>query len=124
MIGKAYISIFQFYDKNQNRMNYKKRPVLIIGKADDSDYVILPISSVSNRSKLNPVYDYPISPLTVPSMGLKVASYIRTHKQAVVHKGSLTKEIINFKKEYPDDYKKVLLKVEEFQKELIANAIK
>lgn len=42
MIGKAYWAIFQYYDGKLNKMAFKKRPVLVIGKADDKDWVVLP----------------------------------------------------------------------------------
>ena len=53
MIGKAYISTFQFYDNRNRRMAFKNRPVLIVGKADASDYVILPISRVTNSANFD-----------------------------------------------------------------------
>lgn len=123
MIGKAYVSIFRFYDNRTNQMSFKRRPVLIVGKADSSDYVILPISRVTNQSNLDSHYDVPIEPANVPLMNLTQKSYIRTHKQSVVHAGELAREIVDFKSEYEDIYLDVLCKMEEFQKELIANAL-
>ena len=40
-------------------------------------------------------------------------SYIRTHKQTVTHRASITKVIINVKKMYPALYTRVIDKVEE-----------
>lgn len=40
MIGKEYVSMLKFYDNKNNRMAFKKRPVLIVGKEYSSDYVI------------------------------------------------------------------------------------
>ena len=56
-------------------------------------------------------------------MNLSQVSYIRTHKQSVVHAGELTREIVDFKKEYPDKYVDVIAKMEEFQKSIIDNAL-
>lgn len=123
MIGKAYISTFQFYDNHNHRMAFKNRPVLIVGKADASDYVILPISRVTNSANLDLDYDFQLTPQDVPLMNLSQTSYIRTHKQSVVHAGELTREIVDFKKEYPDKYVDVIAKMEEFQKSIIDNAL-
>lgn len=50
MIGKAYWATFKYYDSSLHKMAFKKRPVLIIGKADERDYVILPISRVPEKN--------------------------------------------------------------------------
>lgn len=123
MIGKAYFSTFKFFNAKAKEMSFKNRPVLIIGQADDTDYVVLPISRVTNKNNLDFVYDIPIEPKDVPLMNLKQTSYIRTNKQSVVHAGELTKEIVDFKSEYQDVYLDVISKVEEFQKELINKAV-
>lgn len=122
MIGKAYVSSFPFYDNKTKKMSFKGRPVLVVGKADSNDYVILPISRVTNQSNLDSYYDVPIEPADVPLMNLTQKSFIRTHKQSVVHIGELAREIVDFKSEYEDIYLDVLCKMEEFQKELISNA--
>ena len=123
MIGKAYISTFQYYDSRAHRMSFKNRPVLIVGKADQDDYVILPISRVTNSANLDADYDYKIDPADVPLMNLKQISYIRTHKQSIVHAGELTREIVDFRKEYEDKYIDVIAKMEEFQRKIVNNAL-
>ncbi len=123
MIGKTYVSTFQFYDRKANKMSFKNRPVLIIGQADVSDYVILPISRVTNQGNIDMHYDVPLEPAKVPLMNLTQLSYVRTHKQSVVHAGELTREIVDFKSKYEDLYLDIIGKVEEFQNELINNAI-
>lgn len=40
----------------------------MIGKADDSDYVVLPISRVTNQSNVDSYYDVPMEPTEVPLM--------------------------------------------------------
>lgn len=104
-------------------MEFKNRPVLIVGQADRTDYVVLPISRVTNYANLENNYDIPIEPSDVPLMNLKQRSYIRTHKQSVIHLGELTKEIVDFKKEYPDIYIDIIAKMEEFQKNMINQAL-
>ncbi len=123
MIGKAYVSTFPFYNKNSHRMEFKNRPVLIVGQADPRDYVILPISRVTNSVNIDTEYDYQITQQDVPLMNLRQTSYIRTHKQSIIHAGELTKEIVDFKVEYPDIYINVIAKMEQFQKSIIKNAL-
>lgn len=123
MIGKAYVSTFQFYDNRNHRMSFKNRPVLIVGQADATDYVILPISRVTNSANLDMDYDFKVEPQDVPMMNLTQTSYIRTHKQAIVHARELTREIVDFKNVYPDKYIDVIAKMEEFQKKVIDNAL-
>ena len=78
MIGKAYVSTFQFYDNRNHRMSFKNRPVLIVSQADATDYVILPISRVTNSANLDMDYDFKVEPQDVPMMNLTQTSYIRT----------------------------------------------
>lgn len=123
MIGKAYVSTFRFYDAQAKKLSFKNRPVLIVGMADAGDYVILPISRVTNQNNLDGNYDVLLDPAMVPLMNLKQRSYIRTHKQAVVNAGELTREIVDFKKEYPGIYRDAISKMANFQKNLVQNAI-
>lgn len=123
MIEKAYISIFKYYDSKKCKMSFKKRPVLIVGKADDTDYVILPISRITKRENLDEYYDILLKPKEVPMLNLIQYLYVRTHKQSVVHVGELYKEIIDFKKEYMEIYFDIISKMEEFQRNLIDNAL-
>ena len=123
MIGKAYWAIFKYYDNSAHRMAFKKRPVLIIGQADGSDYVVLPISRVTRRENIDQRYDFEIRVRDYPMLSLKATSYIRTHKQSVANIGELAERIVDFKKEYPDAYVEVIALVEEFQKKLIDDAL-
>ena len=123
MIGKAYISTFKYYDNRTHRMAFKNRPVLIVGQADACDYVVLPISRVTNQGNVDGYYDVAVEPEDVPLVNLTQRAYIRTHKQSVVHLGELTKEIVDFRNEYEDIYFDVISKMEEFQKNLILNAL-
>ncbi len=123
MIGKAYISTFKYFDNRTHRMAFKNRPVLIVGQADSSDYIILPVSRITNQGNVDSYYDVSIEPADVPLMNLTQRSYIRSHKQSVVHLGELTREIVDFRKEYEDIYLDVISKMEEFQKNLIINAL-
>ena len=86
-------------------------------------HVILPISRVTNHNNIDGYYDVLIDPINFPLMNLSQRSYVRTHKQSVVHENELTKEIVNFRTEYPDKYLDIISKVEEFQKQLVSNAL-
>lgn len=123
MIGKAYVSITPYYDLNTCKRSFKKRPVLVIGKADETDYVVLPISRVTRQEYRDASFDIAISPQDYPLMNLSAVSYIRTHKQFTVREESLTKCITDFKENYPDTYIYVLERMEKFQKLLIDQAI-
>ena len=61
MIGKAYVSTFPFYNNRSHKMDFKSRPVLIVGQADLTDYVILPISRVTNKDNIDSDYDFEIT---------------------------------------------------------------
>ena len=123
MIGKAYWAIFKYYDSSVHRMAFKKRPVLIIGQADESDYVVLPISRVTRQEHIDQRYDFQMKVTDYPQLSLKATSYIRTHKQSVANIGELADQIADFKNEYPDAYVEVIALVEEFQKKLIDEAL-
>lgn len=123
MIGKAYWAIFQYYDGKLNKMAFKKRPVLVIGKADDRDWVVLPISRVTRREYLDSHYDFEMDVLSYPKMSLKQTSYVRTHKQTVLNEGEFSSCIADFRREYQDAYITIMALVEEFQKDLISKAI-
>ncbi len=123
MIGKAYWAIFKYYDSSAHRMAFKKRPVLIIGKADESDYIVLPISRVTRQEHIDQRYDFEMQVTDYPKLSLKNTSYIRTHKQSVANIGELANQIADFKNEYPDAFVEVIALVEEFQKKLIDEAL-
>lgn len=123
MIGKACVSLFQYYDSKTRTMKFKGRPILIIGQADPTDYVVLPISTVSDPTKIDSEYDLQLLPSDVPKMNFKTTSYVRTHKQTVIHAGEVSRQIVDFKAEYEDLYLQILAKVEKFQKEMLDKAL-
>lgn len=122
MIGKAYWATFKYYNSSSHKMDFKKRPVLIIGQADESDFVVLPISRVTRREHIDQQYDFELQAADYPKLSLKATSYVRTHKQSIANIGELADPIADLKKEYPDTYIKILALVEEFQKKLIKEA--
>lgn len=119
MIGKIYTAMFKFLNTKKNQMEFKYRPVLIIGKADRTDYVVLPISSVSITNNVNKYYDIEIQKTKYSLLKLsKDISYIRTNKQTVINFKEIGEEISDLKVSYPDLFKDIMDKVAEFQQEL------
>lgn len=123
MIGKIYSTVFPYYDSKTQKNSFKKRPVLIIGGPRNNDYTVLPISTVTKKANLDSEYDLEINPANYPLLHLDKLSYVRVHKQTMVHKVSLTSLIGDMKTEYADLYLSVLEKLEEFNKRTIDNAL-
>lgn len=123
MIGEAHWATFKYFDIKLNKMTFKKRPILIIGKADRNDWVVLPISRVTRKENLDLYYDFEINVSDYPKMLLKQTSYVRTHKQTILNEGELLNRIIDFRGEYQDAYIEIIALVKEFQKNLVNKAI-
>jgi hypothetical protein len=119
MIGWYCIATFPYYDRQNHRNDFKRRPVLVIGKADDTDFVTLPISRVSHRENIDIEYDISIQIADYPLMNLHADSFVRTHKQTITNRASITRCVVNIKEEYQDLWLDILSKVEDFQKNLI-----
>lgn len=123
MIGEIRKILTSFYDLTQNKMCYKNRPALIIAQIDSSDYVYLPISSITKKQNLDPYYDVEIDPTIYPLSGLNKVSYIRTHKQQFVNRSQISTFIGDFKTNYEEAYLLTIAKMEEFQKNIVTQAI-
>lgn len=123
MIGKIYSFLTSCYNPTLHKMDYKKRPALIIGISDRSDYAVLPVSRVTNPINLDPNYDIKIDPSVYPLSGLKSISYVRTHKQTVCNAGELGPYIGDLKADYEDLYLEILEKLEEYNENLLSKAI-
>ena len=103
----------EFYDVKNQKNSIKARPVLILSNVRNNDFTVLPISTISNTQNIDLDYDIEVNPQIYQKLNLKKMSYIRTHKQTVTHRASITKVIINVKKMYPGLYTRVIDKVEE-----------
>lgn len=123
MIGKICKARTPFYDLKTHQMSYKARPALVLAKADAEDYVILPVSSISIQSNIDPVYDIKIDPALYPNLNLKNISYVRTHKQTIIHRANLHGEIGDLKAEYNELYCKILKKRDAFSKTITQQAL-
>lgn len=124
LIGKACNSRFQYFNVRTGRMEFKLRPVLIIG-AERSilpcDLTVLPISKVSNPINLDSNYDYPLESEEHKSLNLKYyPSYIRTHKVSTINSRDLNFDTLNasIKDDFPENYATIKSKFEEFSRNL------
>ena len=123
MIGKLCVSLIKCYNRATKSMEFKPRPALIIGKSDSGDYNVLPVSKVSDRSKIDPVYDVPLDPNVYPLLNLTVYSYVRTHKQTVVNYREMGRTFGDMKQDYPDLYLDVVSKLEDYNKQIFDNIL-
>jgi len=123
MIGKIYLFVTPYYDAAKRQNDFKARPALIIGVPDLGDYNILPVSKVTKKEYIDSVYDIPIDPKSYPLLNLKEFSYARTHKQTYSNYASIGKYLGDMQSDYPDLYLQVLEKLEEYNNNLIINAL-
>lgn len=125
MIGEIRKFRTQFYDIANHRQSFKVRPGLIIAAADSEDYVVLPVSKISDVRRRDPEYDVPIVPAQYPKLNLSSAfvSYVRTHKQTVIHVAQIGDKISDAKEEYEDLYLNILEKRAKFSEEITKQAL-
>ena len=123
MIGKIYSSLTPYYDIKTGQNKFKKRPVLIISGPRNNDYTVLPISRISKKENIDPHYDVEVSPEEYPKLNLNTVSYVRTHKQTVIHRGSLGGEIGDLRTEYEALYRTILERLEEFNAYILESAL-
>lgn len=110
-IRKAYTL---YYDKELGKNSIKFRPVLILAKADEKDYVVLPISRITNQRNRDNRYDIKITPDEYPLLNLKDVSYVRTHKQLMINSADIGDVISDIKSIYEDLYIDILQRRDEF----------
>ena len=120
--GRIYKAIVQYFDRIGNKMAFKARPVLILAHADEFDFVVLPVSTISRKENLNKYYDVMIDPEKYPLSNLIKISYVRTHKQIIVHAAEITDEICDLRTNCPQLYSEILSKREEFSREITRQA--
>ena len=122
MIGKICTAAMPYYDKAKKINSFKKRPVLIIGQADRDDYNALPVSRVTNLLNISAEYDVYIDITVYPNTHLSCNSYIRCHKQVYVHRASLT-VVSDLSTCYPDLYRYILHKLQDYNNQLICQDV-
>lgn len=125
MIGKIVKIRTPYYDRLSKSTKFKSRPGLVIGNygLTDSDYLVLPVSKISDERMRHPKYDLPIDPDAFPLSNLKVYSFIRCHKQISIPKSNISGVISDFKNSYFEKYLEAIRLLEEFDIEKISNAL-
>ena len=123
MIGMIYSSVTPYYDVQSGKNSYKRRPVLIIAGPRNNDYTVLPVSTVSRKENLDAKYDIEVNPAAYPKLNLNRMSYVRTHKQTTVHQASLVTPIGDLKADYEDLYLHILEKLEDFNENVLKEAL-
>ena len=123
MIGEIRKALTPFYDSKAQRKSIKSRPVLILAKADSSDFTVLPVSRVTKSENIDPHYDVKVDPAEYPDLNLQYISYIRTHKQMTIHVAEIGDKIGDMKISYEDLYLEVLARREEYSAEVTRQAL-
>ena len=77
-------------------------------------------------TNIDTYYDIKIDPISYPKLKLKKISYVRTHKRTSIHQASIDKGNIigDLKTDYEELFLEILKKVEEFDNEVIDNALR
>lgn len=119
MIGKIYITLVPYYDRQVHKIKFKNRPMLVIGNADSEDYIVLPISSVSIPKNRDPDFDVEVNPNNYIKLKLTKISFVRTHKSTTMHQASLVKEIADLKTEYPNLFFEIMCKFNQFSNQIV-----
>ena len=96
--------------------------MIILGQADSSVYVTLPVSKVSIKENIDDEYDLEIVCDEYPLLNLNCTSYIRTHKQTITNRNGI-RTIISVKDTYPELWLSILQKIENFQKKIIDHGL-
>lgn len=128
-IGKVYPSYFRYFDKKLGRVSIKSRPVLIIGDpitTKDTEYVVLPVSSLLNQSYYQKDYDVLLEKNKLINSTLNRDSYVRTHKRTVMYRADIdfTKCIVDLKNDYKSIFSEIVDKMEKYDSSLAESAKK
>jgi uncharacterized protein YifN (PemK superfamily) len=128
-IGKVYPSYFVYYNAKQKKERIKSRPVLIIAEPigqKDTEYTVLPISTVSRSEFYNQDYDVKLSAKTLTKAAIEKDCYVRTQKRTTIYKSNIDfkKCVVDLKREYPQIYKEILQKMTAFDQMITKTARK
>ena len=121
MIGKIVKCLTQYYDARLQRISIKSRPALVLKSPEDDDYVVLPISTIPNRTNVNPVYHIEIDPSKFSRINLTRLSYVRTHRMISIPMQQIDTSIIigDLKSDYEELFLEIVEKVEQFHNEIM-----
>ena len=123
MIGKVYLTYVDYYDAKTKTTRKKARPVLVVSGPRNDDYTVLPISTISKRQNLDSDYDILVDAAERTVLSLDKECFIRTHKQTPMHQAQLIKCLGDMRTDLPDLYLDAISRMEQFQAEVLNNAI-
>ncbi|WP_294482189.1 hypothetical protein [uncultured Ruminococcus sp.] len=119
MVGEIRKLITPYYDKTGKKQKFKSRPALILQEIS-GDYVYLPISTITDKSRIDPKYDYQILITKYPNLALTKDSYIRVNKQSVTNRANIADKISDLRIEYPELFSDIVGLIEQCHSELTA----
>ena len=120
--GDIRLITFPFFNKEKRELGFKQRPGLVLGNTQNNDFIVLPISRVSNKKYLDANYDVFLDSKKLRHLNLTSDSYVRTNKQTPIFISQIDVKICNIKKEYPELYDTVLRMAEQFNGRLFSCA--
>ena len=128
-IGKVYPSYFVYYNAKQKKERIKSRPVLIIAEPigkKDTEYTVLPISTVSRTEFHNEDYDVKLTAKKLTKAKFDQDCYVKTQKRTTIYKSNIDfkKCIVDLKKEYPGIYGNILKRMTLFDQMIVKEAKK
>jgi uncharacterized protein YifN (PemK superfamily) len=126
-IGKVYPSFFVYYNAKQKKERIKSRPVLIIAEPigeKDTEYTVLPLSTVSRSEFYNADYDVKMSAKKLKKADFDKDCYVRTQKRTTIYKSNIDFKhcIVDLKREYPQIYRDILKRMVLFDQTIAKTA--
>ena len=126
-VGKIFCARFRYIDAATGTIRMKSRPVLIVHEPDrahDTEYTVLPVSSLSSGRTYNIRYDVCLE----ATQGLTLArtSYIRTHKQMAVYGADIdfNRCIGDLKRFQPSVYRTAITSMHQFEEQIYQSEIR
>ena len=121
-IGQIRVARFKYFNHTKNKLDFKSRPILIIGVERDTgpcDFTILPISSILRQENIIPYYDIKLDKVIYPGLNLQSDCYCRSSKVSTVHSGEVSAKLISsVSLAYPDLYNTIQERFNSFTSEL------
>lgn len=127
MVGKIYPSFFKFKNRVTGKTETKSRPILIIAEpigAYDTEYIVLPVSTISISKFYNSDYDVSLKVKDFPLLKITRDCYVRAHKQTTMYRSDIDFQncIGDLKSDYPRVYHEVLEKIKKFNDYIMVKA--
>lgn len=94
LINSIVMTSFPYFDIKKGKKSFKIRPVLIIGcekETFQTDFTVLPVSSVTNKEHLHEEYDINIGKLICPNLkNIKADEcFVRVHKPTTINSNEI-----------------------------------